>query len=122
MLLARPDPARGGSVTGTFVEAGGKAPLAGVEVVLRSAADSTVVAHTSTGGDGHFRVDSLRFGRYLLRASLIGYTPLLRTDLTLAEGAAVLDLGTQILRVSPIALPGVGARPAGGARAHRQGA
>jgi hypothetical protein len=112
MLLARPDPARGGSVTGTFVEAGGKAPLAGVEVVLRSAADSTVVAHTSTGGDGHFRVDSLRFGRYLLRASLIGYTPLLRTDLTLAEGAAVLDLGTQILRVSPIALPGVETRTA----------
>jgi outer membrane receptor for ferrienterochelin and colicin len=94
-------------VMGTFVEKGVNTPLAGVEVVLRSAADSTVVAHTSTGGDGHFRVDSLRFGRYLLRASLVGYTPYVRSDITLADSAPLLDLGTQGLRVSPIALKGV---------------
>jgi len=40
--------------------------------VLRRAADSTVVAHATTGAGGLFRVDSLRFDRYLLRASLLG--------------------------------------------------
>src|SRR5258706_3440477 len=80
-----PAPAHAASVTGAFVDKGGKAPLAGVEVVLRGATDSTVVAHTPTGSDGRFRVDSLQFGRYLLRASLLGYTPYLRSDIVLAE-------------------------------------
>jgi hypothetical protein len=39
------------SVRGVFLGADSKAPLEGAEVVLRRAADSTVVAHTTTGAE-----------------------------------------------------------------------
>jgi outer membrane receptor protein involved in Fe transport len=92
------------SVRGVFVGSDSKAPLEGVEVVLRRAADSTVVAHTTTAADGSFRVDSLAFDRYLLRASLIGYEPWRRSDVTLSEAAPDLELGRNALALSPIAL------------------
>ena len=96
--------AHAASVRGVFVGGDTKAPLEGVEVVLRRATDSTVVAHTMTGADGRFRVDSLRFDHYLLRASLVGYQPWRRSDVTLGETAPDLDLGRNALEVSPIAM------------------
>lgn len=98
--------AHAASVGGTFVEKGAGTPLQAVEVVLRRAADSTVVAHAVTGSDGRFRLDSLRFDHYLLRASLLGYESFVRRDVVLAESAPDLDLGTNALTVSPIAIPG----------------
>jgi hypothetical protein len=99
--------ARAASVTGTVVERGTRAPLLGVEVVLRSAADSAVVAHASTGADGRFRLEGVPAGRYLFRASLLGHVPLVRADVALADAAERIDLGAVELVVSPIALPGV---------------
>lgn len=99
--------AHAASVRGTFVESGAKTPLAGVEVVLRAPADSSVVAHATTGSDGHVQLDSLRFGRYLLRASLLGHESYLRSDVELTPDAPALDLGTIPLAVSAIAIKGV---------------
>jgi outer membrane receptor protein involved in Fe transport len=99
--------AHAASVRGTFVGGSPAVPLEGVEVVLRRAADSTVVAHATTGADGRFRVDSLRFDHYLLRASLVGYEPWRRSDVILGETAPDLDLGRNALAVSAIALTGV---------------
>jgi len=96
--------AHAASVRGAFVGGDSKAPLEGVEVVLRRAADSTVAAHTVTGADGRFRVDSLRFDHYVLRASLVGYEPWRRSDVTLSETAPDMDLGRNALAVSPIAM------------------
>ena len=106
-IILQPASAYSASVTGTFVEKGGGTPLAAVEVVLRRATDSTVVAHTASGADGRFRLDSLRFDRYLLRASLLGHVSLVRRDVVLTESAPLLDLGTNPLAVSPIAIKGV---------------
>jgi outer membrane receptor for ferrienterochelin and colicin len=99
--------AHAASVRGTFVGGTPPAPLEGVEVVLRRAANSTVVAHTTTGADGRFRVDSLRFDHYLFRASLVGYQPWQRSDVVLNESAPDLDLGRNTLTVSPIAMKGI---------------
>src|SRR5262252_4847578 len=85
--------AHAASVRGTVVGGDTKAPLEGVEVVLRRASDSTVVAHTVTAANGRFRVDSLGFDRYLMRASLVGYEPWRRSDVTLSEKEPDLDLG-----------------------------
>jgi outer membrane receptor protein involved in Fe transport len=93
---------RAASVRGMLVGGNPAAPLEGAEVVLRRAADSTVVAHTTTGADGGFRVDSLAFDRYLLRASLIGYEPWRRSDVVLSAAARDLDLGRIELVLSPI--------------------
>ena len=105
-LVACVGTAHAASVRGTFVGGTPQAPLEGVEVVLRRAADSTLVAHTTTSADGHFLVDSLRFDRYLLRASLLGYQPWLEADVVLSERAPDLDLGRKALTVSPIAVKG----------------
>ena len=94
------------SVRGTFVGGSPAAPLEGVEVVLRRAADSSVVAHTTTGAEGAFHVDSLRFDHYLLRATLLGYQPWSRS-VVLSESAPDMDLGRNALAVSPIAIKGV---------------
>ncbi|MCC6651243.1 MAG: TonB-dependent receptor [Candidatus Eisenbacteria bacterium] len=83
-----------------------RAPLASVEVVLRRAADSTVVAHAGTGPDGRFRFGDLRQERYLLRASLLGHESFVRRDLVLSDGAPDVDLGTIALAVAAIAIPG----------------
>jgi outer membrane receptor protein involved in Fe transport len=96
--------AHAASVRGSFAGSDSKTPLEGVDVVLRRAADSTVVAHAVTGADGRFLLDSLRVDRYLLRASLIGYQPWLRSDVVLGEAAPDLDLGRNTLTVSPITM------------------
>ena len=106
-LLLTGTPASAGSVAGAFVEKGAGTPLVAVEVVLRRAADSTVVAHAATGADGRFRLDSLRLDRYLLRATLLGHEPFTRRDVVLTGGAADIDLGTNALAVLPIAVSGV---------------
>lgn len=93
-------------MSGRFVEPGSRAPLASVEVVLRRAADSTVVAHAGTGADGQFRFGDLRQERYLLRASLLGHESFVRRDLVLTEGTPDVDLGTISLAVAAIAIPG----------------
>lgn len=95
------------SLSGTFVEGPAGAPLAAVEVVVRRAADSTVVAHTTTAENGRFRLDGLQPGRYRLRASLLGHAPYVRSDLALAAAAQDLDLGTLSLAVLPVAVEGV---------------
>src|SRR6185369_14786300 len=96
--------AHAASVRGTFVGGNPAAPLDGVEIVLRRAADSTVVAHTVTGADGHFRLDSLRFEHYLLRASLVGYQPSRRSDVVLSEAAP--DRNIYLTRDLPSATTG----------------
>ena len=97
--------ARAASLSGTAIDAASRAPLEGVEVVLRSAADSTVVAHATTRADGRFVLDSLRAGRYLLRASLLGRTPYVRRDLALAADATT-DLGALPLAIAAVNVPG----------------
>ncbi|MEQ1833023.1 MAG: TonB-dependent receptor [Candidatus Eisenbacteria bacterium] len=106
-LLSFATGAPAATVRGTFLEKDGRTPLVGVEVVIRSAADSSVVAHAASAADGRVRLDSLRAGRYLLRASLLGHESYLRSDIGLADAAADLDLGTVELAVSAIALKGV---------------
>lgn len=95
------------SVVGAFVDRSSRAPLAAVEVVLLRAADSTVVAHAASGADGRVRIDSVAFGRYRLRASLLGYVTHTRSNVILGADAPLFDLGTQALEVSPIGIKGV---------------
>ena len=104
-LVSRPVLA--GRLSGAFVEESAGTPLAAVEVVVRRAADTSVVAHTTTDERGRFRLEGLGPGRYLLRASLLGHLPFTRSDLALTAAAADIDLGTQALAISPVAVEGV---------------
>jgi outer membrane receptor protein involved in Fe transport len=105
--LALAGAALAATVVGTVVERGTRSPLAGAEVVLRTAVDSVVVAHATTGADGGFRLERVRAGRFLFRASLLGHVPLFRSDVTISGDSTQVDLGPVELVVSPIALRGV---------------
>lgn len=100
-------PTLAASLRGAFVESPGDAPLAAVEVVLRRAADSTVVAHTLSAANGRFALESLPLGAYLFRASLLGHMSLTRSDIVLTEQVPTVDLGTLSLAVSALDMPGV---------------
>ena len=104
-LLTLVAPARPASLRGIVTDASSRTPLEGVECVLRTSTDSSVVAHTTTRADGRFAFDSLGAGRYLLRASLLGRVPWVRRDLDLAVGASV-DLGTIALAIAAVSVPG----------------
>jgi hypothetical protein len=99
--------ANAAGIHGVIHEAPGHAPLAAVEVVVRSIADSTRIAHTTTDDAGRFRLADLAPGHYRLRASLLGHESLVRADLVLAEAATDLDLGALALAPAPLAVPGV---------------
>ncbi len=99
-------PTIAGEITGAFDEKPG-VPLPAVEVVALRSSDSTLVAHTSTGEDGAFRLERLAAGRYRLRATLLGHLPWTRDGVVLTDAAPSLDLGRIVLAVSPIAVPGV---------------
>jgi outer membrane receptor protein involved in Fe transport len=104
LWLLAPAVAHAAAVRGGFVERGTRTPLPGVQIVIRGGVDSIVVAHALTDEDGRFQVDGLKAGRYVLRAGLLGHVPFVRPDVILTDGAPVLDLGTQALAVSPIAI------------------
>ena len=106
LVFAGPRPLSAASVLGRITSKETGAPLPWVTVVVRNAADSTVVAHAPSDSAGRFRLENLAPRRYLLRATLLGYRPYVRTDVALADSAAVLDLGSIALAVAPIAIAG----------------
>lgn len=64
-----------GEVRGQIVEAEGNAPIARASVTIRSARDSSIVAGAIANANGGFSVIGLRNGRYIARATMIGYAP-----------------------------------------------
>ena len=79
LLLAVADPLHAqppvaGSVTGTVTDQATHAPLENATVLLRSRADSTRVAGTTTGKDGSFAFAGVPFGTYFAECGLIGHT------------------------------------------------
>ena len=67
--------AAAGEIRGRIVNAASKAPIdVGTVEVLRPAGD-VVLARGVVGGDGRFRVEGVRPGRYRVRIRAIGYTP-----------------------------------------------
>lgn len=77
-------------LSGAIVEAGGAAPLAGVNVVLISRADSTRRVGAISDVQGAFRFDGLAAGSYQFQASHVGFK---RWDMVVFIFDADKDLG-----------------------------
>jgi hypothetical protein len=95
-----------GVVEGTVVSAGG-APLEGVQVGVRSAADSSVVSAQSTSADGRFRITGLQPGQYRLEATLVGFTPYSGPVLTVTAAAPTVNVGRIQLNAAVVVLQGL---------------
>ena len=96
-----------GAIVGLVQADSTRLPLPGAEVVVRRAADSTVVAHTLVAEDGRFRLEGLPLDRYLVRASLLGYRPWSSGPVVLTAASPVADLGLVLLVVGAIPLEGI---------------
>ncbi|WP_276497605.1 TonB-dependent receptor domain-containing protein [Pontibacter litorisediminis] len=63
----------GGKVSGKLVEAGTGKPLGFANVVLLALPDSSLVTGATTDVEGVFILDKVPTGRFVLRASMVGY-------------------------------------------------
>ncbi len=86
VLATTPVFAQTGKITGQVIEAGTGNSLPGVNVVI----DATTQG-TATDSDGYFTIINIRPGTYTVRASFIGFTPVLLEDVRVS-----IDLTTEV--------------------------
>ncbi|HVT37847.1 MAG TPA: TonB-dependent receptor [Gemmatimonadaceae bacterium] len=102
----QPLPAGNGEVRGTVLDAASDSGVARASVSVRNKRDSTLVAGAIAVGTGTFRIQGLRPGAYSLRATFIGYAPVLR-DFTVSDAAPSVNLGSIKLSRVAVTLQGV---------------
>lgn len=90
-----PPPAPG-EVRGKVVSESGT-PVPNGSVTIRRGSDTTFVGGALLRPDGTFIVDGLRPGRYSLRVRALGFTPLVRNEITITPQQPVLNLGALTL-------------------------
>lgn len=101
-LAARQAP---GIIVGRVAAEEGGAPLGAAMIELRLAADTTLLATVMPDAGGRFRFVAVTPGRYVVRATFLGYVAQSR-DATVAEGQTV-DVGTLALASDVIELDAV---------------
>ena len=84
------------TVSGTVVDTSGE-PLTGATVVLLNPTDSTQVTGAAAGNDGTFKLPSVKTGRYILRATFIGFLPHYQ-NIILSNDTKQRNVGTITLR------------------------
>lgn len=87
----------GATLSGTVVDSTAGTALSGATIALRNAADSSLVTGAIADRDGSFSVIGLAPGRYLLRASFVGYTTKWMRDITVDAHSGAMQLGTVAL-------------------------
>ncbi len=89
-----------GSVAGQVLSASTKEPLVGVNVVLAG-----TLLGAATNADGFFRIANVPVGKYVVRASLIGFEPCVRTDVVVSSARPVelrIELVETILELEEV--------------------
>ena len=94
-------PAAAGELRGKVVDAKSDAAIARASLSLRPKGATTIVAGAIGGADGSFRIQGLRPGAYSLRATFIGFAPLVQ-DVTIAPPSPITDVG--IIKLSQVAV------------------
>ena len=89
--------AQQGAVRGTLQEAGTTKPVSFASVVVLRSPDSTLVAGAQADEAGGFELTKLPLGRYILRATAVGYRTG-RRGISLTASAPTLALGALHLR------------------------
>ena len=95
--VSRTAQAQQGAVRGTLQEVGTNQPVSFASVVLLRSPDSTFVTGAQADAAGVFEVPKLPLGRYILRATAVGYRTGRRV-ISLTSSAPILSLGTLHLR------------------------
>ncbi len=62
-----------GTITGSVIDKSTGAPIEGADVTVNRVKDSSLVKGTATDASGKFTISDVPFGRYYLKANLVGY-------------------------------------------------
>ncbi len=89
-----------GKVSGTLLEAGTSKPIGFANVVLLSAPDSSLVTGATTDMEGVFILERIPAGRYMLRASMVGYPTKFISGISITASKPEAALGNIILSAS----------------------
>lgn len=107
---ARPagPPAGGpGEIRGSVLDAESKAPLPSASVAVWSVTEGALAAGAIARGDGTFRIEGLRPGRYLLKVSSVGYDTHTSAELVVDAASPRVAAGRIELGRAPIQLEGI---------------
>lgn len=85
------------SISGEVADSLTREPLEYATIILYRAQDSTQVTGIATSANGHFKLDSLRPGRYFARLSFLGYEMKTLSDISLNREKQKLNLGRILL-------------------------
>lgn len=89
-----------GTISGTLLEDGTSKPIGFANVVLLSAPDSSLVTGATTDMEGVFVLERIPAGRYMLRASMVGYPTKFIPGISITAGKPEAALGNIILSAS----------------------
>lgn len=95
-----------GELHGTLVDAASQQPLDAGSVTVLRARDSVVAGEARSAPDGSFRVEHLPLGRYVVRVRLLGFSPVVRSDVDISAADSVVDLGTIALSATAAQVTG----------------
>ncbi|MCI0448355.1 MAG: TonB-dependent receptor [Chlorobi bacterium] len=62
-----------GSVSGSVIDKTNNSPLEAADVTIQRQRDSSLVKGTSTNSDGRFTITEIPYGRYFIKANVVGY-------------------------------------------------
>jgi ferric enterobactin receptor len=94
-------PAANGEIRGKIVDAKSDLPVARASVSVRVKGSTTILTGAIALQDGSFRIQGLRAGTYSLRATYIGFAPILQ-DVTISSVSPVVTLGS--IKLSRVAV------------------
>lgn len=78
-VLSAQDARRTGAITGTVVNALTREPLVGTNIIILD-----TMLGAATNSDGRFTIENVPVGTYVLRASMIGFSTAVRTDVVVS--------------------------------------
>ncbi|MCX2738334.1 TonB-dependent receptor domain-containing protein [Pontibacter anaerobius] len=85
--------AENGRVSGTLLEAGTSKPISFANVVLLTASDSSLVTGATTDVEGVFILERIPAGKYILRASMVGYPTKFISGISITPAKPEVALG-----------------------------
>ncbi|HEU4996982.1 MAG TPA: TonB-dependent receptor [Gemmatimonadaceae bacterium] len=89
-------PAAAGEIRGKIVESKTDQPVARASVSLRAKGGTAIITGAIASPDGSFRLQGLRPGAYSLRATYIGFAPIVQ-DVTLTAASPVVNVGNVVI-------------------------
>lgn len=90
-----------GRITGIVVNAGTDQPVAGASIAVRGVKDSTLVGGGFANADGTFRIEGVGPGRYNVRVRVMGFAPVVKSEINVTPSATTVDIGR--IELTPVA-------------------